>query len=325
MAKETYILKPVDKMMRAITLLLGSAIGAVAIRCILVPNQLIDGGMVGIALLLTHWLGQALFPLLLILLNVPLLIWGGRQLGRAFVISGMAAVAAMALGCHLLAEMPQFWLNNLRDLEAIVLGGSVLGLGIGMVIRSGGCTDGTEAVALLLQRKTGFTVGQIILVTNLAIFGCSCWITETWRTGFYSLLVYLVAAKVMDRVIVGLNETKSCTVISRKFKPIADRLIAELGVGLTYFYGRGGFSGDEREIIYVVVERLHLPRLKQLVQEIDPGAFIAVENLHEVINARVRAIVTRRLRRKLGWSFAHSPAYNEQHGEQPAAPLSSTP
>jgi uncharacterized membrane-anchored protein YitT (DUF2179 family) len=289
--------------MKILLLLCGAAIAAVGIRSILIPNQLIDGGVVGVALLLSRVFGAGALPWLLVIINVPLLIWGGRQLGKPFVVSGLIAVAAMAICCQILAAYPQLWLLELRDLEAIVLGGCVIGLGIGLVIRAGGCTDGSEAVALLLQRKTGFTVGQIILVTNLAIFGLSCWVFETWRTGFYSLLVYLVAAKVMDMVILGLDETKSVMIISRKFQAISDTLIKELGVGLTLFYGRGGYSGNEQEIVYVVVERLQLARLKVLVQEIDAGAFIAVENLHEVINARVRAIATRRLWRKFTFSF----------------------
>ena len=168
------------------------------------------------------------------------------------------------------------------SLEVVVIGGAILGVGIGLIIREGGCLDGTEILGIIINRRAGFTVGQVVLVCNFFVFGAAAFVFNDWHPPLMSLITYIVVIKIMDSVIVGLDETKSVLIISSKSKIIADAIIHELGLGLTIMYGRGGFSGDEREIIYVIAERLQLAELKELIVREDPQAFIAIENLHEV-------------------------------------------
>ena len=155
-----------------------------------------------------------------------------------------------------------------------------------MIIREGGCLDGTEILGIIFNRRTGFTVGQVVLVCNIFVFGAAGLVFKDWHPPLMSLITYIVVIKIMDSVIVGLDETKSVLIISSKSKAIADAIIHELGLGLTIMYGRGGFSGDEREILYVIAERLQLAELKDLILREDPTAFIAIENLHEVANGK---------------------------------------
>lgn len=171
-------------------------------------------------------------------------------------------------------------------LEVVVIGGAILGIGLGLIIRFGGCLDGTEILGIIINRRTGFTVGQVVLVCNIFVFGTAGLVFKDWHPALLSLITYLVVIKVMDSVIVGLDETKSVLIISKKSKAIGDAIIHELGLGLTIMYGRGGFSGDEREILYVIAERLQLADLKDVILREDPTAFIAIENLHEVANGK---------------------------------------
>lgn len=261
----------------------GAFLAAFALEVFLVPNQLIDGGIVGIAMILANVFGQKFLPYLLLLFNLPFLYLAYRFIGRVFVFHMLFAVIVFAgslIGIH--QFIPWEFIGD--PLEVVVIGGSILGVGIGLIIRYGGCIDGTEILGIIINRKTGFTVGQVVLVSNIFIFGAAGFVFKDWHPPILSLITYIVVIKIMDTVIIGLDETKSVLIISSKSKAIADAIIHELGLGLTVMYGRGGFSGDEREILYVIAERLQLSDLKDLILREDASAFIAIENLHEVAN-----------------------------------------
>jgi uncharacterized membrane-anchored protein YitT (DUF2179 family) len=169
-----------------------------------------------------------------------------------------------------------------ESLEVVVIGGAILGIGVGLIIRYGGCLDGTEILGIIINRGTGITVGQVVLFCNVFIFGAAGFVFNDWHPPLLSLITFMVVTKVMDAVIVGLEETKSVLIISSKSKAISESIMSELGLGLTIMYGRGGYSGEEKEILYVIAERLQLSELKELIHREDPSAFIAIENLHEV-------------------------------------------
>jgi len=271
--------------------IIGSTLAAFAIDVILVPNRLIDGGIVGISMMAAYLTREPLLPFFLFLFNLPFVLLAFKQIGKHFVIQMMTAVVLFAIALSLFFWIPN-WLaiNPLRfegsDLEVIILGGFVLGVGAGLIIRNGGSTDGTEIMGIIVNRKRGFSVGQVILASNIIIFAIAGFVYKNWHTAFMSLMTYVVATKVMDMVIVGFEDTKSAMIISTNPQHLADVLMKELGIGLTVMYGRGGFTGATREILYVVVERLQLAELKEVVHREDPTAFIAIENLHEVINGR---------------------------------------
>lgn len=259
---------------------LGAFLAALSIRIFLLPNHLIDGGIVGVSLILARLLKESYLPYFLLLLNLPFVYLAYKYIRNTFVIHMLGAILLFAGFLALLEQVPPFEGDHL---EIIVIGGAILGIGVGLIIRYGGCLDGTEILAILINRRKGFTVGQVVLVINIFIFAAYGWIFYDWHIALGSLMTYIVAFKMIDIVIVGLDELKSVLIISSKPKEIGDVIMNKLGLGLTIMHGRGGFSGDTREILFVIVERLDLAELKEIILEEDPSAFMAIENLHEVV------------------------------------------
>jgi len=259
---------------------IGAFLAAFSITVFLLPNSLIDGGTIGIALILSKLFGETYLSAFLILLNLPFIYLAYKYIRRSFIVSMGIAVLIFAGFLIVTAMIPPF----IGDpIEVIVIGGAILGVGVGLIIRHGGCLDGTEILAILINRKKGFTVGQVVLFINFFIFTAYGWIFVNWHYALQSLITYIVAFKMMDLVIMGIEELKSVLIISAKHEDLARVITEKLGLGLTIVHGKGGFSGDSREILYVIVERLDLADLKTIVLEEDPAAFMAIENLHEVV------------------------------------------
>ncbi len=272
-------------------LIIGSVLAAIGVKIFLAPNHLIDGGVVGIAMIGSYLVGPKYLPLFYLLLNIPFLFLAFKQIGKHFVFMMFIAVILFGVSTILLDDVPPF---KGETLEVIFLGGVILGAGSGLVIRKGASLDGVEILAIIMNRRKGFTVGQVILFINAFIFIASGFIYRDWHTALQSMMVYIVACKIMDTVIVGLEETKSVIIVSSTPKQISKAVMTELGIGLTVLYGRGGFSNKDQEILYVIAERLQLAELKEIVHREDPGAFMAIENLHEVINGRINVPIRRK-------------------------------
>lgn len=279
---------------------IGALFAAAAIRIFLIPNELIDGGVIGISLILGRLYGTEHLPLYLLLLNIPFIFLAWRHIRRSFVLHMFFATVFFALSLKLLESMPMF---NADPLEAIVIGGAMLGAGAGFIIRHGGCTDGTEILAILINRRKGFTVGQVIFFINIFIFGAYGWIFLDWHIALRSLMTYVVAFKTMDIVIAGLEELKSVLILCSKPEKLSKVITGELGLGLTFLKGKGGYTGEDRDILFLVVERLDLAELKEIVLREDPSAFMAIETLHEAVYGRTAKVA---LHRKTRRSFAKS-------------------
>ena len=266
-------------------IIVGAFLAAFALEVFFIPNSLIDGGVVGIAMILGKVFGEGWIPYLSLLLNLPFLILAYKSIGKGFVMHMLMATFVFAFSMIFISKMMPIQFRG-DSIEVVVIGGAILGIGLGLIIREGGCLDGTEILGIIINRRTGFTVGQVVLVCNIFVFGAAGLVFKNWHPPLLSLITYIVVIKIMDSVIVGLDETKSVLIISSKSKAIADAIVHELGLGLTIMYGRGGFSGDEQEILYVIAERLQLAELKDLILREDSRAFIAIENLHEVANGK---------------------------------------
>ena len=262
---------------------LGALLTALALEIFLIPNDIIDGGIVGLSMIFAHLFGDEKLPIFLILLNIPFMILAYKHLGKYFVIQMLTSILMLAGFIALLKGLPTY---RGDAIEVIFSGGCTLGVGIGLIIRNGGALDGTEIMGIIINRRFGFTVGQAVLFFNTFIFTLAGFIYNDWHTAVQSLMTFVVAIKIMDIVIVGLEETKAAIIISNKSKAIGEAVMHELGLGLTVLYGRGGYSGGDQEILYVTIERLQLAELKEIVHREDPTAFIAIENLHEVVNGR---------------------------------------
>ncbi|MBS0628910.1 MAG: YitT family protein [Verrucomicrobia bacterium] len=273
---------------------LGAFLAAVAIRIFLLPNDLIDGGITGIALILARVFNPNYLSYYLVVLTLPFIYLAFRFIRRTFVIHMFSAILFFALFLWILDAAPPF---HGDALEIIFFGGAILGVGGGLVIRNGGCLDGTEILAIITNRKLGFTIGQVVLAANFVIFGIYGWIFSDWHIALKSLLTYVVAFKMMDLVILGLDELKSILIISSKPKELSKTIMQELGIGLTIIHGKGGFSGAPRDLLFIVVERLDLADLKEIVLREDPEAFMAIENLHEAVSGKQSSFAPHRSRR----------------------------
>lgn len=277
-AKSTHQKLPLGKVLRRIFfILIGASLVSVGLEIFLVPNQIIDGGIVGISIIASHLSGWTL-GIFLFLLNLPFLIIGYRQIGKTFAVSTLFGVIIMSVGTTLLHPVP-----GLTDdpLLAAVFGGIILGIGVGLVLRYGGSLDGTEIVAVLLNKKTPFSVGEIVMFFNLFILGSAGFVFG-WDHAMYSLIAYYIAFKMIDLTIEGFQESKAVWIISDNHKDIGDALVARLGRGVTYLHGEGGYTGDEKKVVFCIITRLEEAKLKQIVDEVDPSAFLAVGSIHDV-------------------------------------------
>lgn len=268
---------------RAFFIMLGAALMAVGLEIFLVPNNIIDGGVVGISIIVSHVTGLPL-GIFLFLLNLPFLFLGYKQIGKTFALSTLFGVAIMSIGTTLLHPVAPLTIDPLL---AAVFGGVILGIGVGMVIRFGGSLDGTEIVAILVNKKTPFSVGEVVMFFNFFILGSAGFVFG-WDHAMYSLIAYYIAFKMIDLTIEGFDESKAVWIISERFKDIGDALVARLGRGVTYFHGEGGFSGDSKRVIFCVITRLEEAKLKSIVDDIDPAAFMAVGNIHDVKGGRFK-------------------------------------
>ncbi|WP_241254525.1 YitT family protein [Brevibacillus sp. SYP-B805] len=268
---------------RALFILIGATLVAVGLEIFLVPNNIIDGGIVGISIITAH-LTQWALGLFLFLFNLPFLIIGYKQIGKTFAISTLFGVTVMSIGTTLLHPVPALTDNPLL---AAVFGGIILGIGVGLVIRNGGSLDGTEIVAILLNKRTPFSVGEIVMFFNLFILSSAGFVFD-WDRAMFSLIAYYIAFKMIDLTIEGFQESKSVWIISDHHKEVGDTILARLGRGVTYLTGEGGYTGDDKKVIFCVITRLEEAKLKSIVEEVDPSAFLAIGNIHDVRGGRFK-------------------------------------
>ncbi|WP_407925731.1 YitT family protein [Chengkuizengella marina] len=270
-------------LVRIFFIILGATLVAVALEMFLVPNTIIDGGIVGISII-SSYLSKIPLGVFLFFLNLPFLFIGYKQIGKTFAISTLLGVFVMSIGTFLLhsAEMATD-----EPLLAAVFGGTILGFGVGLVLRYGGSLDGTEIVAILVNKKTPFSVGEVVMFLNLFILGSAGFVFG-WERAMYSLIAYFIAFKMIDVTINGFDESKSVWIISENHKEVGDAILFRLGRGVTYLSGEGGFSGDDKRIIFCIITRLEEAKLKSIVDELDPEAFLAIGNIHDVKGGRFK-------------------------------------
>lgn len=266
-----------------IILFIGSILAAIGLEIFLVPNQIIDGGIVGISIMASHLTGIDI-SVFLVLLNLPFLYIGYNHIGKSFAISTLFSIVSLSGWVYVFHPIPQLT----EDLFlATIFGGIILGIGVGMIIRNGGSLDGTEIMAILLDKRTGFSIGEIIMFFNLFILS-SAGLVFSWEKAMYSLVAYFIAFKVIDITIEGLDESKGVMIVTENPDEIAEALMARLGRGVTVLYGAGGFTGEPKKVLYSVVTRLEIAKLKSIIYEKDEGAFVTINEVHEVFGGRFK-------------------------------------
>ena len=264
-------------------LTIGPLIAAYALECFLVPNNIIDGGIIGVSIILAH-ITKYNLGLLIFVLNLPFILLAFNKIGKKFVLQTFYAIGILSIGTNFFHHIE----NVTSDLLlATVFGGIILGLGVGIVLKNEGSMDGTEIMSLVLSKKFGFSIGEIIMGFNVIIYAAAGFVFGAEKA-MYAIITYFIASKIIDAVLEGLNNSKSVRIISDKSYEIGQALLERLDVGVTYLDGEGGFSGKEKKLIYCVVARLEMAKLKEIVKEIDPAAFVAVVDVHETYGSRIK-------------------------------------
>lgn len=268
-------------------ILVGVVSAGFGLRGFLLPNDFIDGGAVGISLLLAELTQLSVSPLI-ILVNIPFIIFGFQRLGIEFSLK-------TAFGILCLSAMVAFFpypIITSDKLLTSVFGGFFLGLGIGLAVRGGGVIDGTEVLAIRISRVTGLTIGDIILIFNIIIFSIAAYLLST-EIALYSILTYLSASKTVDFVIEGIEEYTGVTIVSPKWEDIRLMIIDNMGKGVTIFKGEKGFGTHgihegEIKVVYTVITRLEVSRLNREIQKIDPHAFIVMQSVKDTRGGMIK-------------------------------------
>lgn len=266
-----------------IYIFIGSIITAIGLEIFLIPNNIIDGGVVGVSIMLSAITGLP-FGAFLILINLPFLYLGYKHIGKAFAIATTFAVISLSFWSSVFLPILPVTTDYFL---AAVFGGIITGTGVGLIIRNGGSLDGTEIVAILTDRKTVFSVGEIVMFINLFILS-SASLVFGWDKAMYSLVAYFVIAKMIDIVLKGLEETYSVMIVTSQHTDILNKLMLEMDKGVTVLHGEGGYTKEKRKILYCVVTRLEIDKLKNMVLDIDEGAFVTINPVSDIVGGRLR-------------------------------------
>ncbi|HEX7999186.1 MAG TPA: YitT family protein [Pyrinomonadaceae bacterium] len=258
-------------------IILGILSAGLGLKGFLLSSRFIDGGVTGISMLLSDVLGWHL-AILIPVINLPFIALGYRQIGRQFAIRSALAIAGLSL-CLAFVKYPDVTPDKLLT---AVFGGFFIGAGIGLAIRGGAVLDGTEIAALLVSKSSHLLkVGDVILILNIFIFSAAAFVLGI-ESALYSILTYFAASKTIDFLIHGLEEYTAVIVVSERSEEIRAAIISSLNRGVTIYKGRGGLSDAEQDILFCVVTRLEIGKIKDVVVEIDRAAFIVVHALADV-------------------------------------------
>ena len=265
-----------------IGILAGACIAAFAIEEFLVPCTILDGGIVGISIMVNNLTNLPL-GLLTVAFNIPFLLIGSRKMGKMFIAKSAFAMIVFSVFLELFASLRE---ATDEYLLAVCFGGVLLGVGVGLVIRFGGCLDGTETVAILLNKKFNFSVGNVVLTFNVFIFVVAGFLFGFDRA-MYSLLTYFITSKVLDIVENGMQQTKAAMIITNDAKEISNQIFQRLGRTVTIMEGEGLVSG-KKVVLYCVLTHFEIHELKDIIASIDSSAFVAVSDVSEIIGTHIK-------------------------------------
>ena len=272
-----------DWIKKYLVLIIGSLIYSAGLEIFLVPNNISDGGIVGISIMASYLTGIP-FGVYMLVLNLPFLYLGYKQIGKTFAISTIISIIALSIFSEFLEPVPQITQDYFL---AAIFGGIIAGAGVGLVIRQGGSLDGTEITAIILDRKTSFSVGEVVMFFNLFILGAAGFVFG-WDKAMYSLVTYFIISKMIDVVLKGLDESYAVMIVSDEYEEIADALMHRLGRGVTYLHGQGAYTGDDKQVLYCVVTRLEVVKLKEIALEKDETAFVTINPVHDIVGGRFK-------------------------------------
>jgi len=268
-------------------ILIGVISAGFGLKGFLLPNSFIDGGAMGISLLISETTGFSL-SILIIIINLPFIILGYSQIGKQFAFKSVLAIVLLAITVHFFP----YPLITSDKLLIAVFGGFFLGGGIGMAIRGGAVIDGTEVLAIYISKKTGATIGDVILIFNIIIFSFGAYIMSI-EVALYAMLTYIAASKTVDFIIEGVEEYTGITIISNSSEEIRLMITENLGRGVTIYSGKGGFGKKgatlkEIDVLYTVITRLEIARLQTEIDKIDSNAFVIMNSIKDTKGGMIK-------------------------------------
>lgn len=266
-----------------IMIIAGAVIAAFAVEDFLLPNEIFDGGVVGISMIVASFLDMKL-GILTVLINIPFLLYAYSKIGHRFIVKAAIAMAVFSVATGFFEEVDP---PTSDKLLATVFGGIILGIGVGLVLRSGACLDGTEIVGIIINKKFAFSVGTVVLAINIVIYSVAGAIYGV-EAGMYSMIMYFLTSKVIDMVEVGLEQAKSVMIVTEDGKKIADEIYDKFGRTVTFIRGEGFVSGTSKDILYCVVTRAEIYDLRKLIKGLDVTAFTTISDVSEIIGNHVK-------------------------------------
>ena len=264
-------------------IVLGSLIMASGYVFFVVPYKIAPGGVYGIAIILHHTFGLPTGMTGLVL-NIPLVIWGIKELGPKF---GWKTILGMTLTSVAIDVLTYFWGNRPLVVEnemilSSLFGGILIGTGLALIFRARATSGGTDIIAQIMNKRTGIPMGQLIIMLDIVIVLAGTIIFADIKLALYALITIYVTGKVIDSLTIGLNYKKGALIISNKYEEIADKIKNSLNRGGTYFHGSGMLNNNEKKIIFTAVNRRELVALQYYVKEIDPEAFMTILDVRDV-------------------------------------------
>lgn len=278
-----------------VLILIAGTINAIGVTMFLAPLNIYDSGFSGTSMLLWQLTPAAFtLPLCLLLLNIPLFLYGYRKLGLTFTIYSCWAVLVYSLASFLIIEILPVDVTSSSPfagkdlLLGAIFGGLISGLGSGITIRFGGAIDGVEVLAVIFAKRLGVTVGTFVMAYNIVLYFIIGCIFKSWTLPLYSVITYAAAIKTVDFVVEGLDKAKSAMICTTRAREVSEALSKEFGHGITLIGATGYYSKKPRTIIYFVVNRFQITRLKNIVTSLDPSAFVTITDVSDVLGSSLK-------------------------------------
>ncbi len=280
------------KPLNLLFLFIAGIINATGVMLFLSPAGVIDSGISGLSLFLKNVTGVNI-AVFLVVFNVPLFLVGFRKLGWKFIVYSLVSIGAYSAMSALYQDVFTFTGKIYAMIEkdmfiASVFGGFISGVGSGLTIRYGGAIDGVEVLAVMFAKKIGVSVGQFVMAFNVIIYVVASVVSRDILVGLYSVISYAVGLKVVDFVVDGFDKGKACTIITKQPEKLAAAISAELKRGITIVDCKGYFLNEEQTMLYCVVNRFEITRIKNIIQETDPDSFVAINEVSEVLGNKVK-------------------------------------
>lgn len=269
-----------NKIAPIILILFGSFICALSFNLFVIPNQLLSGGVSGISLIINYVTG--IKPgMLVMIINIPIFILGYKYIDREFIIYSLIGMTSFSIFLDLLTIVRGTLMLDETILYCI-FGGIFNGVGAGIIFRSRGSQGGTDIISVIVKKYYSMNIGTTLLATNILIVLTSVFIFKDISKAMYTLIMMFVSSVTMDKVVQGFDIRKSIMVVTKHHELVGKGIIGELGRGVTYLSGEGAYTGDKRKIVYCIISLNQLAKIKQIVLDIDPKAFITVSDVAEV-------------------------------------------